>query len=470
MARPRACSSRWRAAGLLAWWPAWALLLGSGITPPAQAQSVAAVPAATQRAARCIDEDPPAVQPAADPAAAGLGLAAVVQAALAHGRSQSAARLLAEAVALDAEQTRAASQWQLALGARVGGEAARLGGTDTSQPAQASATLSLSRLLWDGGRQQSLLDWRLQLAQASRLAWLSQREQLALSAVMLALDAERHRVQEEVYGQYVRRMACLVDALADVVAVDRGRASELLQARKGVQQAELSLAAARSAHRQTEIRLRRVIGDAPVDGQLVGQALQTLPDLPPLLAAAEAAPELAQLEHQARAAAHWAQAVGAESRPQLSWSVAAARSAGWGGGGPPHVASLAAGIQLSVPLFSPGQAPAADAARARALAAREQLGDATDSRRARVRELHEQAQAARDRAQRLGAVLRDSQQLRSATQLQWQQLGRRSLFDVMGAESEHYSLRVAQANAIIDAQQLVATLQSLGAGLGSGPP
>jgi adhesin transport system outer membrane protein len=257
MARPRACSSRWRAAGLLAWWPAWALLLGSGVTPPAQAQSVAAVPAATQRAARCIDEDPPTVQPAADPAAAGLGLAAVVQAALAHGRSQSAARLLAEAVALDAEQTRAASQWQLALGARVGGEAARLGGTDTSQPAQASATLSLSRLLWDGGRQQSLLDWRLQLAQASRLAWLSQREQLALSAVMLALDAERHRVQEEVYGQYVRRMACLVDALADVVAVDRGRASELLQARKGVQQAELSLAAARSAHRQTEIRLRR---------------------------------------------------------------------------------------------------------------------------------------------------------------------------------------------------------------------
>jgi hypothetical protein len=35
----------------------------------------------------------------------------------------------------------------------------------------------------------------------------------------------------------------------------------------------------------------------------------------------------------------------------------------------------------------------------------------------------------------------------------------------MGAESEHYNLRIGLVNALIDAQQLNATLQSLGPGL-----
>jgi adhesin transport system outer membrane protein len=44
-------------------------------------------------------------------------------------------------------------------------------------------------------------------------------------------------------------------------------------------------------------------------------------------------------------------------------------------------------------------------------------------------------------------VLRDSEQVRNFTLQQWQQLGRRSLFDVMGAESEHYNLRISYINA-----------------------
>ncbi len=118
-----------------------------------------------------------------------------------------------------------------------------------------------------------------------------------------------------------------------------------------------------------------------------------------------------------------------------------------------------------LPLLNPGASQAVDAARWRALASREQLEDAIESKRARVREVHEQARSSLDRAARVQAVLRDSQQLRASTQLQWQQLGRRSLFDVMGAEAEHYNLRISHVNALIDAQQLNATLKSLGAGL-----
>ncbi|OYU78426.1 MAG: hypothetical protein CFE45_29725, partial [Burkholderiales bacterium PBB5] len=85
----------------------------------------------------------------------------------------------------------------------------------------------------------------------------------------------------------------------------------------------------------------------------------------------------------------------------------------------------------------------------------------------RIVEAHEQAGAAFDRLKRVGLVLRDSDRLRNYTLQQWQQLGRRSLFDVIAAESDHYNLRVQYANALIDGQQMNATLTSLGIGLTS---
>jgi outer membrane protein, adhesin transport system len=55
--------------------------------------------------------------------------------------------------------------------------------------------------------------------------------------------------------------------------------------------------------------------------------------------------------------------------------------------------------------------------------------------------------------------------VRNFTLQQWQQLGRRSLFDVMGAEGDHYNLRISYVNALIDGQQLNANLLSLGRGV-----
>ena len=79
--------------------------------------------------------------------------------------------------------------------------------------------------------------------------------------------------------------------------------------------------------------------------------------------------------------------------------------------------------------------------------------------------MHEQAAASFDRARSVVNVLRDSDRLRGFTLQQWQQLGRRSLFDVMSAESEHYSLRVAYVNALYDGQQSTALMWSLGLGV-----
>jgi outer membrane protein, adhesin transport system len=80
-------------------------------------------------------------------------------------------------------------------------------------------------------------------------------------------------------------------------------------------------------------------------------------------------------------------------------------------------------------------------------------------------EVHDQALSAFDRARQVVEVLRDSDRVRNFTLQQWQQLGRRSLFDVMSSEGEHYNLRVQYVNALYDGQQSNAQLWSLGQGV-----
>ena len=79
--------------------------------------------------------------------------------------------------------------------------------------------------------------------------------------------------------------------------------------------------------------------------------------------------------------------------------------------------------------------------------------------------LHDAASSAHIRAVQIVEVLKESEQVRSATYEQWARLGRRSLFDLMSAEAEHVQLRLAEVNAQHDAWSAVAQLRSAGAGL-----
>ena len=233
-----------------------------------------------------------------------------------------------------------------------------------------------------------------------------------------------------------------------------------------MQQAELSLTQTQSAVRQIEVRLRRLIGDGlpPTDGMT--SLFTGAPDLQQSVMDAERSTEIAQLDAQAAAARRYAEAVTAGGRPQLSWSVGGSVAAGAGGNiGPTHSNSYSVGVAVSIPLLSPGLAPATDAAKKRAQAALLQRAEALESRRFRVAEVHEQVLAGLDRSKRVADVLRDSEQVRNFTLQQWQQLGKRSLFDVMAAESDHYNLRIAYVNALHDVQQSNANLLSLGRGV-----
>ena len=424
-------------------------------------------------AARCVDEalvesslEAPGTPKPSDPDPR-TALQSLVREALSRSHQVGAARLLAEAALDDVEVTRADKRIQAGVGAGLGPDlsTSRQLGTDSSA-LQLRANISASQLLYDGGRTDRLADWRIQLAESARYGQLTAQEQLALNTVSLSLERSRYRQHVVVYGQFVRKMACLVEALETIVRADRGRASELVQARKSQQQAELSLTQAQSQVRQVETRLRRLVGDGLPSVGGLPSLLLSVPDLQTLVAEVEQSSEIAAMTAQAQAADHFAQSVQAAGKPQLSWNLNGTHANGGGGTrGPTRNGTFAVGLSLSVPLLSPGLAPATDAARKRARAAEMQRAEAVELRRFRVAEVHEQTTSSFDRARRVGAVLRDSEQVRNFTLQQWQQLGKRSLFDVMGAEGEHYNLRISYVNALHDGQQLNANLLSLGRGV-----
>jgi outer membrane protein TolC len=387
-------------------------------------------------------------------------LQALVRAAIERSNAVGAARMLAEAAKDDIDEARAEARPQVNLTGSVDKLGSRLDGIDQGSGGQARATLSMGAPLYDAGRVSRLVEYRRQLALAAHQGELNTQEQIALQTVSLAMERNRYHLQAEVYRQYASKMSCLVDALAQIVKVDHGRASELVQARKTLEEAQLQADSAKTGEREMTIRLRRFVGDRLSGGEGLAAVFARLPNVDDVLAAASRAPDLTALSAQAEALKNYAGVVDASGKPQVSWAVSGSKAGGIG-----NPSNWSAGVNVTVPLYNPTVEPQQRAARARAEAARLQQADAVEDRTARVLDVYEQASSAFDRAHRIVTVLQDSDRVREYTLQQWQQLGKRSLFDVMAAEDDHYSLRVSYDNALFDAQEANALLLSLGGGL-----
>lgn len=314
--------------------------------------------------------------------------------------------------------------------------------------------------LYDSGRITKLTEWRAQLAEAARYSQNSAEEQVALQTVSLALDRGRYQLQAQVYTQYTRKMACLVEALEIITKADRGRASELVQAQKSLQQADLSYEQTVSALRQTEVRLRRYVGEDLPRPAAMSSVLARLPDLNEAMADVMLSPDVSQASATAQAQRSYAESVRAGQQPSVSLLVQGSATVGqakqndWIGG-----------VQVNIPIVQPGADSALNSARRRAQAASLQRDDTIEAKRYRVQEMFEAAQSSLDRSRRIVDILRNSDRVRGFTLQQWQQLGKRSLFDVMAAEGDYYSMRIAHVNALYDAQQVVAIIWSQGRGV-----
>lgn len=444
------------------------LVLPTDAKPPTRrpaASKAATAPAPPALApVRCGDEDPGRGESGGELSWSPLDprsyLTQLTEAALARSRQVGIAGLLEQAARDEVREAEAGRLPQLQLNLSGGYAGSMSLGQQGPRGAEARASLQFSGPLWDWGQTRQLIEWRRQLAESAAAGRSNASEQIVLQTVALSLDRSRYTLQAQVYGQYVRKMSCLVEQLEAITQFDKGRASELVQARKSQQQAELSLAGTRELIKNAETRLRRLVGDPlPPPGSL-SAVLSRVPELGLLQKDLLAAPDVAQANAQALAAGRLAEAVAAGQKPRLGYLAGANAAAGNG-----RNADAIVGLQVTIPLWRAGDEPQLSAARRRAEAANLQRDETLEAKSWRLQELHDAAGDSLDRSRRITELLRASQQLRSATLLQWQQLGRRSLFDVMAAEADYYALRVAHVNAIYDAQQAVALMGSMGRGV-----
>ncbi|MFZ2650046.1 MAG: TolC family protein, partial [Burkholderiaceae bacterium] len=319
----------------------------------AAAMAFALALALPAHAQRCIDEDTPDSPlpgtPGAMPADANaprLTLQAMVQVATRRSHAVGAARLLAEAAASEVEEARAASLLQASVSGTLGHATAAAQDVLTQSGAQAQLSINIGAPLYDSGRIASLTGWRASLSEAARLGQLTAQDQVAFQTVSLALERNRHRQQALVYQQFARKMACLVAVLDQIVRTDRGRASELVQARKTLAQAELAQSQSVSQVRQAETRLKRFIGEVKHSSEGMTALLLDVPPLADMQAQAARASEIAQLDAQAKALESYSRAVVAGQQPQINWVLTGSKA-----GGGNHPGTLLAGISFSMPLL-----------------------------------------------------------------------------------------------------------------------
>lgn len=370
-----------------------------------------------------------------------------------------AARLLAEASNYDLDETRGAAMPQVSLNGFIGPANTIYKNAADSKGTQITGSVNVTGLVYDGGRQSSLTRWREELSKSASASTRSTKEQVVMEAIATAVERNRYRVQAQVFQQQARKMSCLVEVLEQIVSEDKGRASELVQARKTEAQAELSRDNAMATSRQMDLRLRKIVGDLnlPIDG--LGVMLGDTLDRGELLRLMGNHPDLMQLRTQADAADQLALAAAAKGKPQINWT---AGSTGSSRGDNKNV-GFQAGISVSYSIYSGGaDQAAAMAASKRADAARQQYEEYSRVLTSRIAEVFDSAVSAQDRAKKYVEVLKDSDRVRMSTFQQWSQLGRRSLFDVMSAESDHFNLRIAYVNALHDTYQANAQLRALG--------
>ncbi|QTO52602.1 TolC family protein [Burkholderia latens] len=304
-----------------------------------------------------------------------------------------------------------------------------------------SISADLTTTLFDWGRNAKQIASRRELANANQERYIAQMEDSAYQVSTTLAELAKQRNIAALSQQFVDRMTQLVGMLAAIVATDRGRASELTQAEARLLQAQASRDAALAKCRDAELNLHKLVGQQPVPTPATSNWPLKPANLERLMAALDNNPRLQQARAEAAAADMNRDALRASRKPQLNWVVSASTGHDVQGRRMPWQTMLT----LSWNAFTGGAATAAtDAAAFRALAGWRQVEQTRLDLEYQVRTADEDARSFGARANQYRALSAESDRVRKAFFDQWYHLGRRTLLDVLIAESDYYNNRVSE--------------------------
>ena len=350
----------------------------------------------------------------------------------------------------------------------------------TEPPSNSTATplrgvpyyvLSATQLLWDFGRLESQVQSRRAVVTGQQERLRLAYEAIAGETLSAAAELSRYRAQLAATDLYLSRMEQLSRMIAELVREDRGRSAELLQVQSRLMQAKTARALIEVKVRENEIVLARLVGDDAAARALIDAvcdpatvaALLVLPSMDGFLAGLPNHPALKQLEAEARGQTQVAQAAANSRLPVIS--AVAGRTPTTPGVTTQYLHY--AGVDLTVPLYRGGADRAQErSALDRSDAARERREQTERELTSRVRVLHQTARSQLERVDEYLALLKISDRVRQDIYDQWSLLGRRSLYELLGAEAEHHSLRMGWLGAIHDSWAAQLRLRTESAALG----
>ncbi|EJL82574.1 TolC family protein [Pantoea sp. GM01] len=315
------------------------------------------------------------------------------------------------------------------------------GGEKSKQSNVPAVSMNVATTLYDFGQTGHTIDSRKKTANAASSAVNASAEDLAWQVSGALVELSKQRLIIELSQQYVARMKELVKMLSGIVGSDPGRRSELTQARGRELQAQSSLDNALAKARETEITLYKLIGNTEVPLPRTAQWNLALSSMERLLSNVDQHPVLRQAQAQTEAAIAEAKAVRSSNMPKVNWVVSKNTAEDQFG----RQQAWQTGVNVSWGLFRGGSGTAAEqAALQRAEAQREQIAEQKRDLDYRIRNADQDARSMLQRADLYRNLTVESDRIRLAFFDQWYHLGKRTLLDVLSAESDYYNNRVAE--------------------------
>lgn len=368
-------------------------------------------------------------------------------------RSPKVQRAHAELAAADADIDEAKGQRypQVDLGTTAGSK--KFGsGSENSEGTSSGINLNIVTPVYDWGRIRNTIESRSHLSTAATSAIEAELESSAFDVTNTLVELGKQRIIVDLSQQYVDRMGELVKMLAGIVAVDKGRSSELTQAKARLLQAQAARDSADTRAKDAEINLRKLVGERPIMIPRTKEWNIRLANLDHLLSMTEDHPVINQAKAQTESAEAQARVVRSSSLPQLNWVVTKSTAEDSLGREQPWETHLA----VTWGAFRGGSTRASErAALQRAEAGRHEVEQQRLDLEYRIRTANHEAKTFLERAELYRDLTVESDGIRVAFYEQWYHLGKRTLLDVLSAESDHYGNRVSEVTNRFDGYQAI---------------
>lgn len=374
-----------------------------------------------------------------------------VQAAAERSPKVQRAQAEFEAAEADVDEAKGQRLPQVDLGTQS--KAAKFGkGSDNEDGGSGGINLNVTTPIYDWGRISKTIDSRKYLSKAASSGIEAELETSAFDVTTTMVELGKQRIIIDISQQFVNRMDELVKMLAGIVAVDKGRASELTQAKARLLQAQAARDSAQTRAGDAEINLRKLVGERPLMIPRTKQWNIRLANLDNLLAKTEDHPTIHQAKARTESADLQAQVVRASSLPQLNWVISKTTADDALGREQPWQTSVA----VTWGAFRGGSARASErAALQRAEASRQETDQQRLDLEYRIRTADHDARTLLERAELYRDLTVESERIRVAFYEQWYHLGKRTLLDVLTAENDHYGNQVSEVTNRFDGYQAI---------------